>query len=387
MNKFKNSSIIYILAFSLIIGLGAIVSAKKLVSFYVNDEADPNEWKADLGDKFETDIATNFVLKQEYVNVNGALNRLLGKREMNEVVKLNNGYLMEPFPYVDDDTLQGYVDSIVDFNKFLQDEDKKLIYALVPYVVSKFDPQLPVGIEDYGNDDLDRLMDKLNAAGIDTIDFREEMHNDEIDQYSLFFRTDHHWTMEGGLYAYGKIAEKIGEVTGCNLDNRVSDINNYDIERYPKWHLGSMGQRTGKYYAGIDDFDLLIPKFETKIQNGLGEVGDFRQMVINMELLEHKDYSSRYTYDRVLGKSGGTQFLNLNSVNDINVFLIGDSQSYAVDPFMIMGFSRITYGPVTYFFQLTPEYFEESESDVVVMLIYAGNAIIKDPYELKGVLY
>ena len=367
MKKIKNYA--YVIVFvAIVMGLG-LLSFRKLVNFYVNQERDYNEWTPELGSKFETDVASTFYNKFGFVNLNGAVRNVLGQPSMNGVVKLNNGYLLATINYCSDDVLQEYADSTIRFNDYLQNRGTALVYVSPPCTSSKYDPQLPVGIEDYGNDNIDRFMEMIRSAGVDTIDFRETMHEDGIDQYDMMYRTDHHWTTEAGFYAYGILEGYIVEKTGCNVDVRVSDINNYTVTTYKKWHLGSNGQRTGIYYAGIDDFNLIIPDFETTLQNSEGTVGSMQDLMINMEPLANKDYTSRYTYDYVMGGSLGN-YTNLNCKNDIRILIITDSFGKAVGPYLAMGFQQIYYVYDRSSTVVTPEFIENFDPDVVIMMYY-----------------
>lgn len=367
MNKIRNYA--YIAVFLvIIIGLG-FLSYRKLTKFYINQEKDYNEWTPDLGSKFETDIASTFFNKFGFVNLNGAVCNALNQPCMNGVVKLNNGYLLTTLPYSSDEVLRTYADSTIRFDEYLKNRGTVLVYANTPYTSSKYDPQLPIGINDYGNDNCDRFLQMLKDAGVDTIDFRETMHDDGIDQYSMMYKTDHHWTTKAGLYAYGILEDYIVDKTGCDVDERISDIQNYTVTTYKKWHLGSRGQRTGIYYAGIDDFDLIIPNFDTSIQNDAGTVGNMQDLMINMEPLANKDYTSRYTYDSVLGGSIG-HFTNLDCKNNINVLLITDSFGKAVAPYLAMGFAQIDYVYDADVSGVTPEFIESMDPDVVIMMYY-----------------
>lgn len=385
MKKSKNiSTILYVLVFIFAIALIGIISCKNLINFYVYDEVDYNEWTAELGNEFETDIATTFFEKIQFVNINGAFRRLLGQRQMNGVIKLNNGYLFTIIDNVDDETLQGYADNVAVLDRYLENRGTKLIYAITPYTSGKYDPQLPTGVSDYGNDAADRLVSKLEAAGISTIDFRETMHADDIDHYEMMYKTDHHWTTEAGLYAYGVLADRIAEDTGCKVDEKIADITEYTVTKYPAWHLGSRGQRTGRYFAGIDDFDLIIPNFETSIQNDEGNVGTMQDLAINMETLEKKDYSSRYTYDLVLANSLG-HYQNLDCENDLKLLLVTDSFGRAVAPYLIMGFSEIDYVSNSGLSSMTPEYIEAYDPDIVILLYYTENAVgTSQAYDFQG---
>lgn len=367
MNKIRNYA--YIAVFLvIIIGLG-FLSYRKLTKFYINQEKDYNEWTPDLGSKFETDIASTFFNKFGFVNLNGAVCNALNQPCMNGVVKLNNGYLLTTLPYSSDEVLRTYADSTIRFDEYLKNRGTVLVYANTPYTSSKYDPQLPIGINDYGNDNCDRFLQMLKDAGVDTIDFRETMHDDGIDQYSMMYKTDHHWTTKAGLYAYGILEDYIVDKTGCDVDERISDIQNYTVTTYKKWHLGSRGQRTGIYYAGIDDFDLIIPNFDTSIQNDAGTVGNMQDLMINMEPLANKDYTSRYTYDSVLGGSIG-HFTNLDCKNDIKVLIITDSFGKAVAPYLAMGFAQIDYVYDADVSGVTPEFIESMDPDVVIMMYY-----------------
>ena len=361
----------------------ALPISKNLINFYVNDEVDYNEWSADLGNKFETDISTTFCEKFQFVNINGAFRNVLGQQEMNGVIKLNNGYLLTPIGYVDDLTLQSYSNSVAALNCYLESRGTDLLFAMTPYTSSKYDPELPLGIEDYGNDNADRLLSMLNNAGVDTIDFREEMHKDGINQYDMMYKTDHHWNTKAGLYAYGILEKYIFEHTGCNIDERISNAEQYTVTTYKNWHLGSRGQRTGRYYAGIDDFDLYIPNFETLIQNDAGVADSMQELVFNMEPLQNRKYTSRYTYDWVLGSSLG-HFVNLNCPNDVKILIITDSFGKAVNPYLMMGFSEIQYIYDSDVSGVNPDYIESYDPDVVILMYYTQNAMGAGAYNFQG---
>ena len=375
MTKRKIANYIFMVLFVLVIfGFGG-PSFGKLLNYYFNDVVSYNEWTPELGNEFETNIASTFYKKMWFVNINGAIRNTLNQPEMNGVIKLNNGYLLSPINKCSDDKIKEFVDNTVIFNEYLQEKGIQLVYAATPYTCSKYDDELPKGIEDYGNSNVDRLVSGMREAGIDTIDFREEMHDDDIDQYDMMYRTDHHWTTEAGFYAYGVLEDYIQNKTGCDVDSRISDINNYTVTRYNKWHLGSNGQRTGIYYAGIDDFDLILPNFDTQLQNTDGIVGTMQEMMINTDPLNVKDYTSRYTYDFVLGKTLG-QYVNLEASNNVKLLVITDSFGKAVSQYLALGFKEIYCVDNDEVSGVTPEFIESYDPDIVIMLYYPGK--IKD---------
>ena len=370
--KTGNKTAVLFTVFFLIIIFGfGILSFANLTGYYINDETVNNEWTAEMGNKLETDISSTFFRKFSFVNLNGAVRRFFRQQEMNGVVKLNNGYLTEPLAICPDESIRDYVHRTESFNTYLKNRGTALLYVSPPYTSSKWDPELPAGIEDYSNDNIDRLLASLRAAGIDTLDFRETMAADGIDHYSMMYKTDHHWTTEAGFYAYRYLEKYIAEKTGCEIDPRVADLANYTVTKFDKWHLGSRGQRTGVYYTGIDDFVLIDPNFETIVEDPYGVTNPIHKYFFITEYLEERDLTSRYTYDSVLG---GPAYLghykNPNSRNDVRILMITDSFAKAVNPYLIMQFAEVNTfynGSVT---NITPQLIEEYDPDVVIMLYY-----------------
>ena len=216
-------------------------------------------------------------------------------------------------------------------------------------------------------------MEMVSEYGIEKLDFREEMYADGINQYDMMYRTDHHWTTEAGFYAYTKLSKWIQDKTNCEIDARVMELSNYTQTTYRKWHLGSRGQRTGIYYAGIDDFVLITPDFETLLSNGTVE-GTFNDLVINYAPLENREYTSRYTYDYVLGNALGN-YKNYMAENDVKVLIVTDSFGKAVNPYMILSYGEVQWCSTMQ--GVTQAYLDEYDPDVVIVMYYA-NAVCED---------
>lgn len=342
---------LYIAIFLLIVPVLGVVSFFKFYDFKFNDRIDYNEWTADLGSKLETDIASSFYQKFEFVNLNGAVRNVLGQREMNNVIKLNNGKLVQTAPLpITDDILAVNAYHVSRLRDYLSTRGKPLLYVACPYGTSAYDPQLPAGVTDHNNDNHSRFLDQLATYGIDTIDIRAEFEKDGVDFFDMMYRTDHHWNTDCGLYVYNKIADYLCAKTGCQVDERIGKAENYEITVYPKQHLGTYGQRTGRFFGGVDDFKLYEPTFPTLIQRlGEEQVGNLQAVFYNTEALQSKNYTSRYTYDLVLGglPTSGNRFLNHMAKNNMRILVLSHSFYKAVCPFLISAFNDVQYAHFT----------------------------------------
>lgn len=367
-NGKKTFAVIFLLALFAISGISYV----KLGRFYVLGEIDYNEWNASTGSKVETDYISNFWFKYQYVNLNGLVCRILGQQEMNGVVKLNNGYLNVTNDYLADASIEKYAVQTQSFSEHLADKGITYVYFTVPYVVDRYDSQMPTGIADYGNDNLDRISETFDGYGINVCDLRECLHEEGFETYDIFYRTDHHWTTEGGFWAYNEIMNYLEETLGYHADPEIGNLENYTITTYEEWHLGSRGQRTGKFYAGMDDFDLILPDFETYIQRwGTEEGGNLQSMMIDMQPLEKANYASRYTYDSVLGGSVGLWHNPTASV-DKTLVIVSDSLSKSVNPYLALTFSNVISADAS---SINEDFLETYEPDVVISLNYITNAV------------
>ena len=182
---------------------------------------------------------------------------------------------------------------------------------------------------------------------MDNIDLRKLMKEDGIKQDSMFFKTDHHWIPKAGLWAFGKIAEELNLNYGFNIDKSLWDKDNYNIKTYEKCFLGSQGKRTGIYYGGLDDFDIITPKFKTDFEfniesENIHKKGEFKETLLNLEQFKPKDYFDSFLYSTYI--DGDHAFVNIKNKKNNNgkkILLIKDSFSCVLAPFLAQGCSNL----------------------------------------------
>lgn len=374
---------IFAVIFCVVLFFLGVLGDYKLQRYYVYDEMDYNEWTVDAGDKLESQYASNFYKKIQFVNLQGLTSRILGQHKLNGVVRMKNGYLMQEILPADEIVLKDNADSVKDLENYISQWGGKLLYVTVPYIVDKYDPELPEEITDNGNRNLDIMRENIENLNIPSLDLREAIHDAGVSQYDLWYKTDHHWSTKGGFFAYTLIADYLQENEWAEIDEEVCNLENYTIETYPKWHLGSNGQRTGIYYAGIDDFDLILPNFDTYIENiNSGVSGRFEEVCINKTELSNRNYESRYTYDHVMGGSGGN-YNNYNAKSDKKILVIGDSMSSAVCPYIILSFQEMRYAGNWVTPVITKQQLDEWQPDIVVMMYYPNRVISEDGYKFQ----
>ena len=149
-----------------VIGVG-LLSFAGLMKYYIDDEPNSYQWVPGRDSKFETDMANNFYEQFQFVNLNGLMARAMGKRELNNIIRLNNGYLTDPSPAFEEELITRNTGNIIKFNDYLKEKGIFMIFAITPNTSAKYDPQMPAYFSDHGNENLDIISGKLTAgAGV-----------------------------------------------------------------------------------------------------------------------------------------------------------------------------------------------------------------------------
>lgn len=373
MRKIRKNNFLYAVLFlATVFGVGAMAD-RNLYRFVRYGETSANYEFEDASKSEDIQMAyvVNFPFKVNLIDLNGFMRRLFGEREMNGVTKLNNGYLTMVAASAQDEQISANVEAIAQYAAYCRTLGIRVLYVQPPYKISKYDPQLPAGVYDGHNASLNMLVDRLQQKGVEILDLREQMHADGVNPYDLFYKTDHHWTTEGGFYAYQKIAERIASDTGTTVDPKLLDMENYQIDNYPRWHLGSRGQRTGILFAGIDDYHLIYPAFETHIYNEVDQsVKSLKDALIKMDVFSKRSVQSRYTYDFAYTGSDINQLHSLDAATDLNVLLLSDSYQEAMKAYMLLTYKEFRVGN---YWRLSTSLVNQYHPDVVVIMPYAGN--------------
>ncbi|MCI8853048.1 MAG: hypothetical protein HFI31_03200 [Lachnospiraceae bacterium] len=321
-------------------------------------------------DGLETAYQQNTYDKNQLVNLDGALYNLAGRTRMNDVIKLNNGHLTS----VREQSLAAPQngDTIVFTHQWLGIREIPFLFVLAPYNICALDKQLPLGVSDYTNEDADEFLVVLYENQVPVLDLRSYLHQEGKDHYEMFFATDHHWTIESSFWAFQKLTEYMEINWDFSVDPVCTDLNNYEIRIYEDWSLGSKGKRTGRYFAGMDDFSLIYPKFDTQMSlsipsEGIQRSGSFYDTIFAMDRIENTDYFSMIPYD---GYIGGVYPLviheNPQAKVDKKILMIKDSYASPVEAFLSTCFTQVHCLDMRQYQGKVGDYIEEFQPDAVI---------------------
>ena len=303
---------------------------------------------ANLESHYLDRMSTRF---EPLITLNGGVERLLGKRYVNDRYRLDCGNLVYTIPELD---MSENAARTIAFRDTLREQGIPFVYVNAPFSIDTENKQLPPGIEDYGNENADRFLQLLRQADVDVVDLRELEKADGLDHYENYFRTDHHWRPEMGLWAAGKIQQSLGEMyPDFASDPALCASENYTVEIRENSFLGSNGRRVGPWYAGYDDMSILHPQFETALEVHFSRDestrrGDLEQCLYFPEVFDEKDPFQASQYNFYCGGDEAMHIRNLAGEqglpvqdNGKKVLLIKDSCSLVVIPYLSLCFSEM----------------------------------------------
>lgn len=314
--------------------------------------------------KYEKTYADKFPNNIRFINLHGVFAYFVGKKNVKDIFNVGDGYLIRPYTA---DYLKSEVDTValVEFNA-------KYNYLFFQNIINyNGDNYYPNG-DAY---DLYRVAQErikiLKGKNIDVLDLNEQADNEHISKRSMFFKTDHHWTSEAAFWGYQKLVAKLNQDYGCNIDDFYTDINNFNIDTYEKWMLGSAGKRVGHVYAGLDDMSVIYPKFETNMtfsvpSKSIYKKGKYQDTVLEKTRLFPKNYYSQEPYSVYIGAN--YEYVHINNTDapeNKSILIVQDSFLLPVDAFLSTCFKDVH---IVYFNNNNvSNYIEKINPDIIVI--------------------
>lgn len=354
----------------------------------------PIDWRTDgirtWGWHLKTDVEEfakqNALFRIPFSELNMGFRKLAGMRlfpDADRTLRLNNGYLVIPRQRFD---TENCARQIVELRDYCSTLGASFLYVVAPHKSDRFDDQLPLGMEDHGNENADQFVASMAAHGVPTLDLRDLIHEHFADFYGLFFRTDHHWKPETGLWAAAQIAEALNRLFNFGLSLDLFDSANYEAETHKGLFLGSLGKKVTRAYVAPDDFTLITPKFDTALRlaipaNRLDLTGTFREALIKADYLSGPpDFYRRNTYETYLrGDNDRLAISNLLRPDGKRVLMLKDSSANVVIPFLALALKSIDVLDLRYFSGSVYAYIERQRPDAVIVL-YSADSFRKEAF-------
>ncbi len=296
------------------------------------------------------------------VELYGGALRLMGKRVSEDasvadytVVRMDNGAIT--FCNLETKTLpdnSAAADEVAGWAQALEQAEIPLLYVAYPKKTPRTDNGLPPDIPDWPVLKMNALVEHMRERGVDVLDLRDTFEG-RGDYSDLFYRTDHHWNIEGGFFAFQTICETLRAEYGVAMDPWFEDASHYHWDVLENWFLGSQGKRVGSLFAGVDDFTVMTPDFETDFTFSIPSRetvrnGTMEETILFPERIGEKDYYNANPYTYYAG--GDYDYVtieNHRNPDGPSILVVRDSMTCALTPFLALDCSKLTLIDTRYF--------------------------------------
>ena len=223
----------------------------------------------------------------------------------NQYIRLKNGYWILASQKDTSDKAKEVIVSYVSLQHYLADKGIKFLYFYTPSKDCDIDNEYPDGVHSYVNENIDHNLDIMSNYGLNYVDLRKSLHDDGLNHYELFYKTDHHWTVWAGLWAASKVSKEITDRFGIKMIDPIT-ICDYTPVTYKKAEFGSYGNGVTHYVAEPEDFTIYYPECKTNYRleipnKEIDVTGSFEEIFINYdELRKDEDSGGGYAYEKIL---------------------------------------------------------------------------------------
>lgn len=317
------------------------------------------------------------------INLWGGFQKILGKQVAygstfyEDVTLLKNGYATMADQ---DPDYTAAVEGAEGAYALAQEIGAEFLYVQTP-AKQRYEEEFPEGVINYSMSKHEGAVSSLRQTGIPLVDMREVMEQSGEEWYDYFYRSDHHWRNNAAFLAYQEICAYM-EACGMPVNREYLEQSQYEKILYEDVFLGTHARMAGTLYAGLDDYELWLPLFDTSFtldvaSQGIHLEGDFEDCFVHYENLDHPsfDYYAYYAYlkedfDRF-------EIVNHNNPEGAHVLIVRDSSAVPVSVFLASQCSELDILDLRYSGEQDMiSYIREQQPDLILYIFgpgYLGN--------------
>lgn len=312
-------------------------------------------------DSMEKWLSDQFPLRDKAVSLKTLIDRSLGKKEENGVYFGKDGFLFEKGSVYDEEKVQKTASSMKRFMKKYKIENSAVIIS--PNSSEILSGYLPEFVrEESQKDMLSDIRKMLKKGGAAWIDCHKILSSAE-DKTSLYYRTDHHWTVRGAYEVFKSLKEK--------------------------WELNEKGVKF-KFYTVTDKFEGTLSSssgtqaITDKIEICMPQKKDMSYVVVwesqalrKATLFDTAKLNTKNKYEVFLGGNFDKIEITTNNSNMKSLLIFKDSYANCMIPMLTPYFSKIVVVDPRYYSDEIDNLVEENDFTHLLFL-YNVNTFLED---------
>ena len=322
----------------------------------------------DFMNQAETFVADHFPYRMKWVWAKSTLEQLRLNKEINGIVKGEDGFLFETFTKPDYTKLEQYTDAINQFA--IKHPNVTMTLMLAPNSIGVYTDRLPWLLPTHSQQEVNSwVANKLSSSltFLNGFDFLLP-ENDKL----LYYRTDHHWSTYGAYLAYKAYATEANWIP--------LQLDDFTISNVSSSFLGSYHTRS--LFSGLkpDNIDIFEPK---KLLSTTVYIADTEETFTTM--YDEQALAKKDQYQYFLGGVHALMTLTTKheeATDRSKLLVIKDSYAHSMLPFLTSHVDEIHVIDLRYYNGSISDYIEMNEIEDV-LLLYNTATIVNEHSLLK----
>lgn len=309
----------------------------------------------EFAEEFEAYITDQFSWKESWLALKSAAEKVLLKKEHNNVFFAQDDFLLERFEKPGEQ-LQRNIKSMTYFaNKA---KEIPISFLLIPTSVEIYQEKLPMYAQSFSQKQVITQVKEELPASIQMIDVYDALWENK-NKY-LYFRTDHHWTMRGAYEAY--------IVTTKAMGLKPYLLDDFAIETVSTSFLGTLYSKANSFGIRPDEIEVFYPTFPVIYKVAYDEDTSIVHSLYESSYLTKKDQYSFFL-------NGNHSLVKIQSSveNGRRLLIIKDSYAHIFIPFLANHFEEIHVVDLRYFHANLYAYMEEHSISESLFLYNVSN--------------
>lgn len=311
----------------------------------------------EFGENFESYFADHFPLRTMWVGLNSYYNLAIGNNGANGVYNCSDGYLINA-PVSTENQIEKNINTIIDFKSAIKAPVSVITVPSTGYICNDV---LPAVHNRYNDDEyFTQISEKLEKNSINFIDLRDRFKKAYAGGTELYYKTDHHWTVDGAYEAYTELCK--------NLNITPAEKNSFKTEEYDNFY-GTTYSTSGFWLTAPDKIKLLAKEHKgltVEITEG-NETNKYNSMYFKKHLEEDDKYPVFLD-----GNHAYTEIVNPDAKNG-TIVLVKDSFAHCFAPLLTENYSKVILVDMRYYKESVSEIVKKENPEQVLFLYGIDN--------------
>lgn len=273
------------------------------------------------GETFETYIADQFPLRNQFISTKSYSELLLQKKDNNGVYIGKDGYFLQDFREPDLDLAlknAGYINELA--------KDFTVYVGLAPTATKVLEDKLPNYATPYDEAAYIDVFYNALSNQVIKLDFLSILSQNKTEP--IYYKTDHHWTTLGAYYAY---------TTFCHAADLVPlTLRDFKIEDVSDTFYGTLFSKGNFSFASPDTIQLFYPHKAEDLEVTYEATGKTTSSLYEYSYLDTKD-----KYSVFLDNNHPLIKIKTSVKNGRKLLVIKDSYANSFIPFLTQHYEEI----------------------------------------------